>query len=301
MRAPYSKAFIYLALCATLTDCVPAENAFSDVPILNCSGLPCVQVRLEGGPPIRLVLDFSSLASYVSRSAVRNQHLGISGRAQMGSVVLKDRFVVVDPTSEESLAQIGRNGFPGGDGGLSFRAFADRLFVLDLPHQRLRIWNGDSPKPVCPSHCGKLVLARQGDFASVEIWAADSFSLNNRPVTALIDPLYPGAVIASQTIEGLIRPERRGNRFYVPGVATNRKYDEERLFFVGSIFVTFAGRTICTSTALNRYDDQLFGIYGNTYQATIGRAILAKFPIAFDLRNAQMWIADPNARALGCD
>jgi hypothetical protein len=127
MRAPYLKAFVYLALCATLTDCVPAENAFSDVPILNCSGLPCVQARLEGGPPIRLLLDFSSLASYVSRSAVRNQHLGISSRAQMGSVVLKDRFVVVDPTSEESLTQIGRNEFPGGDGGLSLRAFADRL------------------------------------------------------------------------------------------------------------------------------------------------------------------------------
>jgi hypothetical protein len=46
--------------------------------------------------------------------------------------------------------------------------------------------------------------------------------LNNRPVTALIDPLYPDAVVASQAIEGLIRPEWRGNSFAVPGVATNK-------------------------------------------------------------------------------
>lgn len=294
------KRFVWLAMCASLTRCIAADNPFSDVPILSCSGLPCVHVRLEGGPPIRLLLDFSSFASYVSTSAVRNQHLGISSRAQVGSVVLTDRFFVVDPTSEESLAQIGRDQFPGVDGGLSLRAFADRLFVLDLPHQRLRVWNGNAPKSACPSGCGKLVHARQGDFVSVEIWAADSFSLNNRPVTALIDPLYPGAVIASQSIEGLIRPEWRGKRPYIPGVATDRKYNTDRLFFIGSIFVTFAGSTICNSAALARYD-QLFGFIGNTYQATIGRAILSKFPIAFDLRNAQMWIADPNAHALNCN
>ena len=159
----------------------------------------------------------------------------------------------------------GRNQFPGGDGGLSLGAFPDRLFVLDLPHQRLRIWNGNAPKFACPSGCGKLVQAGKGDFVSVQIWAADSFSLNNRPVTALIDPLYPGAVIASQTIEGLIHAERRGRRPYIPGTATDRKYNTDRLFFIGSIFVTFAGRTICNSAALNRYDER-FGICCDTYQ-----------------------------------
>lgn len=179
---------IYLAICASLPGCAGAENAFSDVPILSCSGLPCVQVRLDGGPPIRLLLDFSSFASYVSTSAVENQHLGLSSRAQIGSVVLTDRFLMVDPRSG----------------------------------------------------CGKLVQARHGDFVSVEIWAADSFSLNNRPVTASIDPLCPSAVVASQPIEGLIHPERRGKQLYIPGVAMSAKYHADRLFSIGSTFVTFA-------------------------------------------------------------
>lgn len=294
------KVLALLAICACLPYCRAADKSFSDVPIMRCSGLPCVNVQLDGRPPIRLLLDFASFASYVSASAVRNQHVGISSRAQIGSVVLTDRFFVVNPVSEGSLAQIGRDQFPGGDGGLSLRAFADRLFVLDLLHQRLRVSVTTPPKSACPSGCGKLVLARKGDFASVEIWAADGFSLNNRPVTALVDPLYPGAVIASQPIEGLIRPERRGKQLYLPGVAIGRKYHTDPLFSVGSIFITFGGRTVCNSAPLTRYD-QLFGLCCDTYQAMIGRAVLSEFTFAFDLRNAVMWIADTNARPSSCD
>ena len=41
------RAFVYLTICASLGSCVDADNAFSDVPILSCSGLPCIQARLE--------------------------------------------------------------------------------------------------------------------------------------------------------------------------------------------------------------------------------------------------------------
>jgi hypothetical protein len=124
--------------------------------------------------------------------------------------------------------------------------------------------------------------------------------LNNRPVTALIDPLYPDAVVASQAIEGLIRPEWRGNSFAVPGVATNKKYRIDRLFSIVSILVTFASATVCNSASLARYD-LLCSQAGSSHQATIGSAILSKFPVAFDLRKKVIWIFDANTKALNCN
>jgi hypothetical protein len=134
-----------------------------------------------------------------------------------------------------------------------------KRLILDLVHQRLRFAGEGSTRPARPGQFGKLVLAREGDVASVEIWAAGGFSLDNHPVRALIDPLYPGTVIASQTIEGLIRPEWHGKRLHIAGVSTSRTSHADRLFSMGLIFVTFAGNTICSSTQLSRYD-RLFGI-----------------------------------------
>ncbi len=293
------KTGILLGICAGLLCCRGADGQFADIPVLSCSGLPCVEARLDGGAPIRLVLDFSNFTSYVSAAVVRNRRSESSSRVQLGPVVLTDRFPVVNPRSKKSMDQLLMEEFPGGDGGLSLRAFAGRLLVLDLPHRRLRIWNGSAPGPTCSRRCGNWVLVREGDIVGIPIWEADDFSLNNRPVRALLDPLYPGAVIASRVIEGLIFPERRGDGVVLPGVATGRQYRGDRLFSIGSIFVTFAGATVCSSASLVRYQER-FGRSAVKHEATIGLGILSTFPIALDFRKQTMWIFDSEAKAVDC-
>lgn len=145
----------------------------------------------------------------------------------------------------------------------------------------------------------QIGASTRGRYCGYPIWEADSFSLNNRPVTALIDPLYPDSVIVNRPIDGLIRPKWRGNDFAIPGVATGRKYHTERLFSIGSIFVTLAGATVCNSASLVRSD--MFGISSAVHHdARIGRGILSKFPIALDFRKQTMWIFDSEAKPVDC-
>jgi hypothetical protein len=211
--------------------------------------------------------------------------------------VLSDHFVVVDPNSQKSLGQIVREHFPGGDGGLALTAFGDRPFVLDLRHHRLRIYLKETKESVCPRVCGKLVMAQYGDIAAVPVIGADSFSLNDLPVTVVIDPLYEGSVVLSQPVYPLTaRPERdREGRLHVPGTPVGKTYHSHRLFSLGQVLITFAGGTVCSSATLLRYDIASFGSTGVPYDATIGRTVLSRFALAFDVRTMQIWVADLTA------
>jgi hypothetical protein len=246
---------------------------------------------------LRFVLDFASFASYVSAPAVKDQYVGLRSRVQIGSVVLSDHFFVVDPKSQESLGQIAREHFPGGEGGLALTVFGDRGFVLDLPHQRLRIDLEEHSQSVCPHGCGKLVTAYFGDIGRVPIVGTDSFSLNNRPVTAVIDPLYDGAVVLTKPVDGLVRLNVRDRPpLRNAGNPTGKMYHTERLFSLGEVFITFAGAGVCSSAPLLRYD-VTFGTTGVAYDATIGRGVLSRIALAVDLRRMQIWVVDPVSAA----
>lgn len=57
------KTAILLGICAGLLCCRAADGQFADIPVFSCSGLPCVETRLNGEAPIRLVLDLSNFTS----------------------------------------------------------------------------------------------------------------------------------------------------------------------------------------------------------------------------------------------
>lgn len=138
------------AVCMLAIICpLLAASNYADVPILSCSGLPCVEARLNGGPPLRLVLDFARCQSYVKKSALKGQTIGPVAEVRIGSATLTSRFVAVNPADQNSLSQIPRMSLPGGDGGLTLQAFADRLLVLTC---RMGVfasaWRGRKPPVV---------------------------------------------------------------------------------------------------------------------------------------------------------
>lgn len=307
---------LLFCLCLLSLCCRTAtETRFADVPLFNCSGLPCVEASFNGQPPIRLFLDFSSYGSYLTLAAARQVRVtNISDAAlrkresapgftpllanvnqwKIGSVVLHDSFTIIDPANSSSLADSPRDTLLPGDGGLSFQAFKDRLIVLDIPHHRLRLSVKPYGKAAPPTGCNRLVEARLGDFAP-DIVASKGFAVNNRPITAVIDPLYLGAVIAQEPIEGVVSITRWGagrNDFHIPGTATAKKYRGDRLLLVGPVFVAFAGHTLCSSAPLVR-DDEAFGGMGPEYDSVIGLSVLSRYAFAFDLRNMAMWLDGP--------
>lgn len=133
-------------------------------------------------------------------------------------------------------------------------------------------------------------MARYGDWGSVDIPGTASFSVNNRPVLALLDPVYEGAVLATKPIGGLIDVRWRGRQLDIPGTRTSKIYNTDRLYSIGSVFLTFGGKTVCRSAELVRYDLQ-FGSSGFGYDALIGRGVLSHLIVALDLRNMTMWVA----------
>lgn len=291
-----------VCLCLALLSCgLVHKTELVDIPLLSCSGLPCTEVSLDGSAPLRLFVDLASNSSYITAAAARRVKLaGISearlrrdestrsprptaanvNQIKIGSVVLRDRFFVVDPINALSLSSSPQDVLPPGDGALSYSAFSDRLFILDIPHHRLRISIRPYRKGSSPTG-SRLIEVRTGDLLQY-IAGSEGFAVNGQRTKAIIDPLYTGAVLAVEPIQRVLGYE---------GKPIGGSYRGDTLLFVRSVSVTFNGRTLSTSAPLVRAD-QGYGITGRQYDCVIGLSLLSTHAFAFDFRNMRMWLDD---------
>lgn len=269
-------------------------------------GLPCMEVRLNGSTPLQLFLDLASNSSYLSAAAAKRAKLaGISeslqssessasfkpitsdvNHVQVGTLVLSESFAIIDPINALSLETAPRRELSPGDGGLSYTAFANRLVILDFPHQRLRVSTGPYRKANC-SNCSRLQETSQGDFTG-NILATDGFAIDGKRVKAVLDPLYPGAVLAMNPVVGLVGLEGKP-------IATT--YRGGHLLFVRPVSVTFGHHTLAASVPLVRADDG-YDLSGTEYDVVIGLSLLSQHTFALDFRNKTMQLDDYSSEAL---
>ena len=197
----------------------------------------------------------------------------------MGALALRDSFFVIDPTSTLSVSSSPRGELAPGDGSLSYKAFSDRLIILDVSHHRLQVSEVQNRSVAC-ANCAHLVNVLQELGGSVLV--TDGFAVNGQRTTAIIDPLYTGAILALGPIRKVVGFEK--------GPA-NGSYREDTLLFVRPVSVTFGNRTLSKSAPLVRAD-RAYDASGRHYDAVIGLSLLSKSAFAFDFHNMKIWLSN---------
>ena len=176
--------------------------------MLDCSGLPCVDVTLASGKHLRLLVDTGNVNSILDTQVAKNLGLkvapaiGADGKpidgygistlvgVNVGDASLGDiKIVVMDVASEVKADHM-----PAADGALAYTAFKDRLLELDYVRRTVRFSDRLTAELPCPGFCGTLTTPTFGK-AGPPIVVSTGFSVNAKPITAQIDTLFSGTML----------------------------------------------------------------------------------------------------------
>jgi hypothetical protein len=183
-----------------------------EVPLLDCSGLPCVELTTGSGKTVRLLIDMGEANAYLDTKAA--QGLGVEMQAlkgtdggdisevqrtvvpgaRLGDLPLGDfPFMVLDTTPQAD--KLGEKSEPlPGDGALTYGAFKNRMVQIDGRNHVLRISEPQTDAQPCPRDCSDLVIKHAGNWGPVTLTTA-GFTVNGHPVDAQIDTLFTGTML----------------------------------------------------------------------------------------------------------
>lgn len=176
----------------------------ADVPLLDCDGTPCIDVKLTDGVS-RFGIDTGNAASVLDTK--RATALGLKASAppkpgtpagmfrssvslSFGDLSLQDLPIVVMDLSD-SIAQ---NQMPNVAGTLAYPAFKDRILQLDFIAHRLRVSALVNSSVACKEPCDSFTLIKFGEHGP-PIVVANGFVVNGHPVAAQIDTMFTGSML----------------------------------------------------------------------------------------------------------
>lgn len=192
-----------------------APRFATEVQLLDCDGLPCVEARIGTGPILKMGLDTGNVDSVLDASFAEAAGLkptspmpegAPSGmmRTQIPSIRIGEVQLANVPTIAMSLGQmISQNQMPHVDGTLAYTAFKDRILQIDFAAHKVRISEALTGPAECGSACDKMSLIKFGNDGP-PIVVADGFQINGKRVTAQVDTMYTGSLLVySDSIEKL--------------------------------------------------------------------------------------------------
>ncbi|MGH9730044.1 MAG: retropepsin-like aspartic protease [Candidatus Acidiferrales bacterium] len=184
----------------------PSITFVADVPLLDCDGMPCIEVRVNNGSLVRLLIDTGNQASIIDTQTANTLHLkpfkpaqpnwpdgifraGVSS-LQLGNLTLSDvRVLTMDVASMTA-----QNQMPHAAGTLAYTAFKDRALQLDFRAHRMRVSDILSSPAACDGTCDHFSLITFGKHGP-PIVVASGFTINGHTVTAQIDTQYSGSLL----------------------------------------------------------------------------------------------------------
>jgi hypothetical protein len=292
--------FLSLAIlvlsAATLVTCA-AQTAPRRVEMLDCSGLPCVDVQLGAAAPTRLMLDTGNahsvldlaqahslgltLEPYVNRAGktVPNLFVAKVPSVKLGSLDLGPvTFIVVDMRDD-----ITKGLFPPSSGTLDYVDLGDRVLTLDYRQHKVEI--SDAPSTVA-GESGTLSYPTFG-HQGPPIVATTGFSVNGKPVTVQVDILFTGTLLIYPTSVSRLGLDEAAavtatrNFPFTDGGVPMIESKAARESFAGSDLMTNA--PLYFATAKVHTPDGLF-------DGTVGNALLNGHRVTFDLKNNRFWL-----------
>lgn len=178
----------------------------TEVPLLDCDGMPCIEARMGSGPNLKMGIDTGNVASVLDAAYAEAAGLkptaplpagAPSGmfRTMIPSIVVGSVKLTDVATLAMSLSDmVAQNQMPHVDGTLAYTAFKDRILQIDFVRRTVRISDVLTAPVDCSGACDKISLIKFGKTGP-PIVVAEGFEINGKKVSAQIDTMYSGTLL----------------------------------------------------------------------------------------------------------
>lgn len=296
-----SIVFVFALAGQTSQPQSPGSPRIIEVPLLDCSGMPCLEMSTASGKTLRLLIDTAEGNSYLDTKAA--QALGVnleplkgatdSGLqqttvpgAKLGDLPMGDfPFLVFDTTSQPEKLGQKPQALPA-DGALTYRAFQNRLLQIDYPHRSVHISEPQDTAPACPGACSDLIVKRVGNYGPPTL-TAEGFAINRQAVAAQIDTLFTGTMLVYPTsVEklGLKKEAKSKHKELFPFVENGAK-----LARFDGVAESFRNLQLAPDAPLYFFtsDDRPPSV---PFDVTVGSGLLNHAMVSFDFKGMHFWM-----------
>lgn len=289
------------AACMTLLSglgFVAAAGA-KEVPLSDCSGLPCASFDLGQGKMVTLLIDTGNshgvldvetakalgltLTPYVSRSGkeIPDIFTAVVSDLKLGGQSLGETKMLVMDVKKDVAA----GSLPKSDGTLSYSSFKDRVVTLDYRQHKLS-FTEPGVSVTAPAGSGDLTYPTFGQKGP-PIVVASGFAVNGKPVSVQVDTLYSGSMLiySAATDKLSLSDQAAGTKmrkfpFTDGGVdMVEGKADQE----------SFAGKTLLSAAALYFPTPDVHQPDG-LFDGTVGAELFAKHRLTLDFHANKVWL-----------
>jgi len=178
----------------------------TEVPLLDCDGMPCVEARMGSGPALKMGIDTGNVDSVLDVAFA--EAAGLKPTAPLPAGAPSGMFRTTIPSisiGNAKLSNVGtlalglsdmiaQNQMPQVDGTLAYTAFKDRALQIDFVGRKVRISEVLTAPEECSGACDKISLIKFGKEGP-PIVVAGGFEINGKKVSAQIDTMYSGTLL----------------------------------------------------------------------------------------------------------
>lgn len=269
--------------------------------LLNCSGLPCVEVTWDSGKSAKLLVDTGNSRSILDKGVAARlgltlrPYVGRDGKvhpeyssatltgAKIGAAGLGDIPVLV----VDLAPSVAKGELPAADGTLTYAAFAQRWLRIDYRRRRLEISDELTQPAPCPTDCGTLTMPTFG-AGGPPIVVTTGFQVNDQAVLVQIDTLYTGTMLIYPTSVdklGLTAVQHSTRLREFPFTDGGVKMIE-----AGDVSAGFGRQTLTRHTALYFATPEVHTPDG-MFDGTVGQELFAGHVLNFDFFAHHFWIS----------
>jgi hypothetical protein len=290
-----------LLLCAGLIGAAAAqEPKLATTPMLECSGLPCVEVILSSGQRLKMLVDTGNSTSMLDKATAEKLGLplkpamGPDGKAypgysiataenvKLGSTTLGEiKFLVADLQPD-----IRKGTFPVSDGTLTYTAFHDRVLQLNYKERLIGVSEPMTTDVRCPGFCGTVshpTFGKQGP----PIVVTTGFNVNGKPVTVQIDTLYTGTMLIYPTsVEklGLSAQQDAAKKRNFP-------FTDDGVDMIEGVAATESfGAAVLKHEAALYFATPKVHLPDGMFDGTVGHELFAGHVLTFDFHAHRFWM-----------
>ena len=277
--------------------------------MLDCSGLPCVDVTTANGKHLRMLIDTGDVNSVLDTKVAKELGLEIApvkgpdgkevpgygravlhgaklGEAGLGKAGSGDLTVLVMDLSEF----MSKDQMPKSDGSLAYTAFKDRVLEMDYPARQVRLSDELTGDFKCPAQCGELTTPTFGK-SGPPILVATGFSVNGKPITAQIDSLFAGTMLIYPTSVEKLGLGEAAKSTSNPGAKEMFKYTDGgvEMLRAGGAAEGFEGRVLAKDAAVY-FAGPAVHLPDGMFDGTVGHALLEHSVMILDLKGMRVWL-----------